>query len=231
MMNGLAALGGAAALFLRWTAGGMAPVIARRAIVAGLGFGITGAFLVGRTMAEFGNNATHGGLPLVFSEVGLLLGGALGVIVVLARAGLPIMVWADRAVVVVTVAQAFSRLGCAAAGCCWGRPAQGLLAVNLPDITGSMCPRYPTQAAMVAFHVVMIPILLGVESRWRDRAGATASLYVLAFFAVRFLQEPFRGDVQPLVWGLTPTQFVAVPLAATAALVLVRALRCPPDGN
>ncbi len=225
LFNGLAALVGAAVLFHRWTAGGVPPATARKAVVAGLSGGILGAFVTGWILAVLGAAVPRGGTRLVASELGLLGGGAFAVLIVLRRAGVALAPAVDRAVVPVTLAQAISRMGCVAAGCCFGRPASGPLAVALPDLAGRVCPRYPTQAVMVAFHLVAIPILLAVERRWRARPGSVASLYVLAFLLFRAALEPFRGDVRIVLWGMTGTQLLALPLAVLAATALALSLR------
>jgi len=223
LLNGLAAVIGATVLFLRWTAGGMSPVTARWTVMAGFAGGVAGAFSIGNAITAFGSPGHHG--PLVTSELGLLLGGGTAVILSLRRAGLPVGPAADRAAVAVTLAQAISRMGCVAAGCCFGNPSAGPLAFSLPDVRGHVCPRYPTQAAMVTFHLIMIPLLVAVERRWKGHPGATASLYVLAFALVRFFMEPFRGDAAVVWLGLTGTQLLAVPFALGAAITLVRTLR------
>ncbi len=223
--NALAALAGAAALFLRWTGGGVPPRTARLAIVGGLAGAIAGAFLAGWVMVVLGAAKPHGNIPLVASELGLLLGGGAAVMAILLRATVAIWPAVDRAVVAVTLAQAISRTGCIAAGCCFGRPASGPLALPLPDVSGAVCPRYPTQLAMVVFHLAMVPLLLAAERRWASRPGVTASLYVLTFALVRIVLEPFRGDVWPLMWGLTGTQLLSILVALAAGATLVAAYR------
>ncbi len=95
----------------------------------------------------------------------------------------------------------FGRLGCFAAGCCWGREAGHFpLAVTFRDaeanhLTGVPLHTalYPTQAFEALFNLLNFFILF-FAYRKRTFKGQVFALYVLNYSLIRFVGEYFRGD-------------------------------------
>lgn len=104
----------------------------------------------------------------------------------------------------VPLAQAIGRLGCFAAGCCYGKPASSWLAMYLPGEAGRWEPRYPAQLLTSVVDAVIFVILVSIERRWRsgDRPNTPAGVLTATYFQLhllsRFLLE-FIRDERPLL--------------------------------
>jgi phosphatidylglycerol:prolipoprotein diacylglycerol transferase len=110
---------------------------------------------------------------------------------------------------------AIGRLGCLAAGCCYGRHTE--LPWGLP-MAGDPS-RHPVQLYEAAGNVA---IFLFAKSRLGKHKDGTVLRLVVALYAVmRFTMEFLRDDPRGAgLWGLSPSQ-----LAALAALLLVWRLK------
>jgi phosphatidylglycerol:prolipoprotein diacylglycerol transferase len=120
----------------------------------------------------------------------------------------------DRGIVALPLGQAIGRLGCLAAGCCYGRPTDSWLGVELPDAAGVWAARYPTQLLSSAADLAIFAALLAVgrrdaraggdPGRWRF-PGRLTLLYGGLYFSKRFAIEFLRGDdatvLPPLTWA------------------------------
>lgn len=65
---------------------------------------------------------------------GGLIGALLTSVWYTRRNGIEFWRWADLLIPTVSLGQAFGRLGCFSAGCCWGAPSSGPLAVTFPGV-------------------------------------------------------------------------------------------------
>jgi phosphatidylglycerol:prolipoprotein diacylglycerol transferase len=137
-----------------------------------------------------------------------LVGGYFGVAVakwsleIRARTG-------DSFAVPVAAAVAIGRLGCFAAGCCYGTPTTLPWGVVFPAVDNQ--PRHPTQIYEFLFHATMAAVLYAL---WRKRMfpGQLIKLYILAYLAYRFLTEFIRPEAR--LWlRLTGYQWACCVLA------------------
>lgn len=149
------------------------------------------AFLSGRAWFDSGKTIMLG-----------LVGGYLGV--ELAKWVLEIREkTGDSFAVPVAVSIGLGRLGCFAAGCCYGTPTMLPWGVDFGD--GLL--RHPTQLYETVFHLTCAVILAALQ---RDRlfSGQLIKLYFMAYFVYRFLTEFIRPE--PRLWlGLTGYQWGA----------------------
>jgi len=120
----------------------------------------------------------------------------------------------DMAALPLPLGQAIGRLGCLAAGCCYGRPTDSWLGMTLPDHHGVWMARYPTQLMSIAANLLIFFIVLAVERYGMRRAGRARGwpfdgflilLYITLFslkrFGLAFLRQ--SGEVPmvgPLSW-------------------------------
>ncbi|MDR2935711.1 MAG: prolipoprotein diacylglyceryl transferase [Candidatus Adiutrix sp.] len=122
--------------------------------------------------------------------------------------------------------QAFGRLGCLSAGCCYGRPLEPGQGFGLTFPPGSQAPAdiplWPTQAVESFFLAILaLGLVAALRAPRFRRPGRVAALYLAGAGAIRLVMEFFRGDFrgEPLFSGLPPTT-----LAAALTLVLGLAL-------
>lgn len=132
----------------------------------------------------------------------------------------------------VAVGQAIGRLGCFAAGCCWGLPTAVPWAVTFRDTYSSRTVGTPMDIALhpvqvyeaiVAFGIFLALVRLAPRKRFH---GQVVLAYVLMYSVARFLLEFFRGDTsRGWIGPLSTSQAVAVVLVAGAVFLLARVRR------
>ena len=97
-----------------------------------------------------------------FVFYGALIGGVLGVLIYSAKKKLPFFAFIDLFAPSLTLAQAFGRIGCFCAGCCYGCQTDGWCAVTFP--AGSAAPAgiplLPTQLMESAFLFLLTIVLV-----------------------------------------------------------------------
>jgi phosphatidylglycerol:prolipoprotein diacylglycerol transferase len=122
--------------------------------------------------------------------------------------------------------QAFGRIGCFLAGCCYGLPWEGGLCAVVFTDPHTLAPPglalHPTQlySSITLFIIFGISLLI-----WRKRrfAGQVFFTYGLLHGVARVVIEQFRGDWrgEALVFSLTPTALFALGFAAFSAVMLL----------
>jgi len=125
----------------------------------------------------------------------------------------------------IALGHAIGRLGCFAAGCCWGRECDLPWAVTFHSQEAANVPTgvplHPAQLYESAANLLLFVFLYRVFLR-RRRPGIVISLYLILYGVIRFIVEFFRFHEQSLVWGLSLTQWISVGLVALGALILFR---------
>lgn len=159
----------------------------------------------------------------LFQSGGVFYGGLLGALPVAwllsRRFGLPGWRTADALAPGVILGQAVGRLGCFAAGCCHGRPAEVPWAVRFTDVYAARTvgtpldtPLHPVQLYESAAAFAIFGALLWLFPRRRFYGQLVAS-YALLYAVARFFLEFFRGDAsRGFVFGgsLSTSQFIAI---------------------
>jgi phosphatidylglycerol---prolipoprotein diacylglyceryl transferase len=152
------------------------------------------------------------------------LAGGLAALAWHARRTAPLATLGDLFLPAASLAHLCGRLGCFAAGCCWGRATDLPWAVVFP--AGSLCrldgvPLHPTQLYEAAGEGAILLVLLAV---WRRRRvpGQVGLAYLTLYPLVRLAVEPLRGDREsgvaaPLPGALTAAQLVSLALLTAAA--------------
>lgn len=140
----------------------------------------------------------------------------------------------------------FGRLGCFAAGCCWGRAASPSLpwAVRFPEgslVFQSMMdaghlkpdalltpPLHPVQL-YEALGELALYFALALFARRKRYDGQVLIVYLIAYALLRFFCELYRGDAirRFVMPGLSTSQALAL-LSVPVALLLARAWRRRP---
>jgi phosphatidylglycerol:prolipoprotein diacylglycerol transferase len=130
----------------------------------------------------------------------------------------------------VVLGQSIGRLGCFAAGCCFGKPTDAPWAVVFREIyaarqvgTPMDIPLHPVQIyESIATFVIFLALVFVIAPRKRFH-GQVAFAYVMIYSAARFGLEYFRGDpARGTVLGglLSTSQGVALVLMLAALAVL-----------
>jgi phosphatidylglycerol:prolipoprotein diacylglycerol transferase len=128
------------------------------------------------------------------------------------------------------------RLGCLAAGCCYGRPTDlpwgltftnPLAAANVGTPLG--IPLHPTQVYEAGAELLILILLLATERRGRYFPGRTFWAYMFLYAVSRFVIEIYRGDPRGEVLGMSTSQFISVILAPLSLAMLVWLRRGSPE--
>ncbi|MGA3187837.1 MAG: prolipoprotein diacylglyceryl transferase [Bryobacteraceae bacterium] len=139
---------------------------------------------------------------------------------------LPVLAVSDAFAPGVAIGHAIGRLGCFAAGCCWGKECHLPWAVTFKNpeaygLTGVPLgvPLHPAQLYESATEALLFAFLY-----WRYQKphapGQIIGLYLLISSIARFLIEFERFHEQATAYGLSITQWIAIGLAIAGAILL-----------
>ncbi len=150
------------------------------------------------------------------------------------RHGMPWLATADALVPGLAFGHAIGRLGCFAAGCCWGRGAEVAWAVTFRDLAAHSftgvplnVPLHPTQLYEAFGAAAIGSALLWLYLR-PHAAGKVLGAYLVLYSSFRFLVEFYRAEgARTLLIAdmISTTQAVAVGLVALGVWLLAIAPR------
>lgn len=156
----------------------------------------------------------EGGLVLY----GSIIGGAIALALFSFSKKIPLLKLTDTLAAPLLLGQALGRLGCFAAGCCYGKPTSVAWGVTFrhPD---SLAPLYvnlhPTQLYEFVGDMALLAGALILDRR-RSARGFLTSYYFIGYGALRFVMEFLRGDDRGfLVAGLYPSQWLSMAAVLT----------------
>jgi phosphatidylglycerol:prolipoprotein diacylglycerol transferase len=165
---------------------------------------------------------------------GGFLAAALAAVWYIRRHHLPLGRITDLAAPAMALGQAIGRIGCFAAGCCYGRACDRPWAVTFTDpdafrLTGAPLgvAVHPTQIYHALADLLILGLTLFVLRR-RSRPGQVFWVYVLAYALLRFVVEFYRGDTARglfLDGRFSTSQILAMAAAAVAVIALFRLRR------
>ena len=150
------------------------------------------------------------------------------------RHGLSGWTTADVLAPAVVLGQAVGRLGCLAAGCCHGRPADVPWAITFRDeyaarVVGTPLnvPLHPTQLyeSLACFAIFFVLVAVAARKKFH---GQVALLYVALYAVARFVIEFYRGDsARGFMFdgALSTSQFIAILMVLGAALAFPYGLK------
>ncbi len=106
----------------------------------------------------------------------------------------------------IALAQAFGRIGCFLAGCCYGRETNSWIGVTFPGMDHKVIP---TNLMEAVFLFVLAGALLWIGLSKKEKWGFPA--YLLGYGIWRFVIEFYRGDHRgSFIPGLSPSQFWSI---------------------
>lgn len=162
-----------------------------------------------------------------FVVYGGILGGVAAAWLYCRKQRLPFWRYTDLAMPSVALAQAVGRVGCLAAGCCYGIPAQGPLTVLYQQSTQAPngVPLFPVQALSSLLDLALCGTLLLCARRAR-RPGTVTLCYFALYAVGRFAVEFLRGDaIRGQVGILSTSQFVSLLVFAVCCGIAVFRVR------
>jgi phosphatidylglycerol:prolipoprotein diacylglycerol transferase len=120
------------------------------------------------------------------------------------------------------------RLGCLAAGCCYGKPTNVAWAITFTNPLAAAnvgtplnIPLHPTQLYEAGAALIIVVLLLATERRGRRFAGRTFWAYMFLYAVSRYIIEIYRGDPRGTVFGIFSTsQFISVILGPLSLFML-----------
>lgn len=172
---------------------------------------------------------------------GVFYGGLIAAVLVafwyIATHRLPFWTTCDVFAPAIALGHVTGRLGCLAAGCCYGRPTDVPWAIVFTDPLAALnvgtplgIPLHPTQIYEAGAELLILGVLLGTERRGRYFAGRTFWLYMLLYAISRFVIEIYRGDPRGMVFDIFSTsQFISVVLAPLSLGMLIWLSRTTPE--
>ena len=159
---------------------------------------------------------------------GGLIAGMITAVYILRRYSLPGWQTADVLAPAIVLGQAIGRIGCLAAGCCWGRATQLPWAVTYSDIQANRqvgtpmdVHLHPTQIYESLFATAILLFLLWLTPRKRFH-GQILVTYVGLYSLVRFGLEYLRGDAARGTYfggAISTSQIIALILVAGVAFL------------
>jgi len=172
-----------------------------------------------------------------FSVLGAFAGVAGAVWLFARRRKLDFLRLLDYVSLVAPFWHVFGRLGCFAAGCCYGRPSRMPWAVRFTD-PGSMVPPelldtplHPAQLyeafGELGIFLALYFLVLPRSERGGTAPGTLSGLYFISYGVLRFAAEFFRGDAAPGLLGLTAGQALSLALLASGLALSAWACRRP----
>lgn len=204
--------------------------------VMDLGIWVIAAALIGAKLllllVDFDYYSRNPGELLgVFRSGGVFYGGLIAAILVafwyMRRSKLPLWHTFDAFAPGIALGHVVGRLGCALAGCCYGRPTSLPWAITFTnplaaDNVGTPLdvPLHPTQFYEAGAELLILVLLLTTERRGRPFPGRTFWGYILLYAISRFVIEIFRGDPRGAVWIVSTSQAISLVLVPLSLYML-----------
>jgi phosphatidylglycerol---prolipoprotein diacylglyceryl transferase len=171
---------------------------------------------------------------------GVFYGGLILAVAVafwyIAKHGLPFWTTCDVFAPGIALGHVTGRLGCLAAGCCYGKPANVPWAITFTNPLAASnvgtplgVPLHPTQLYEAGAELLILVLLLATEHKGKPFAGRTFWLYMLLYAISRYLIENYRGDPRGMVFGVSTSQFVSLILVPLSIGMLIWLSRTQPE--
>lgn len=159
---------------------------------------------------------------------GVFHGGFLAALLVavfyMRQQRLPVLGTMDVFAPGVAIGQAIGRLGCFAAGCCWGKECALPWGVRFRSDFASPVPLdktlHPVQLYESAADLLIFAFLYRRATKPHP-AGQVIGLYMVLYSAARFAIEFFREHEQALAGPFSLTQWIALGVFALGAVILL----------
>ena len=207
--------------------------------VLDLGIYIIIAALVGAKLlllvVDFDQYTSHPAELLSLARSGgVFYGGLILAVAVafwyIAKHGMPFWTTCDVFAPGIALGHVTGRLGCFAAGCCYGRPTDvpwGVIFTNPLAAAQVGTPLgirlHPTQLYEAGAELLILIVLLVTEKRGRRFPGRTFWSYMFFYAVSRYIIEIYRGDPRGVVpfLDVSTSQFISLVLGPLSLVMLV----------
>ena len=193
--------------------------------------GIFGAKLF-MILFDFGDYLRNPGQIFTFETLqaaGVFHGGLIAALIFavfyMRQQSLPALRTMDVFAPGIAAGQAIGRLGCFAAGCCWGRQCDLPWGVRFRSNFASPVPLDKTLHPVQIYESVAdLAIFLFLYRQFgrSEKPGQIIGLYLLLYSVARFIIEFFREHEQSLVGPFSLTQWIALGLLILGIGILLR---------
>ena len=171
---------------------------------------------------------------------GVFYGGLITAIAVafwyIHRHGMPFWTTCDAFAPAIALGHVTGRLGCFAAGCCYGKQTTVPWAVVFTNPAAQAnvgtplgIRLHPTQLYESVAELLILILLLATERRGRPFPGRTFWLYMILYAISRYIIEFYRGDPRGVIFGVSTSQFISLLLAPLAIAMLIWLSRTTPE--
>lgn len=155
-------------------------------------------------------------LSVLGSEGFVVYGGIIsGVITIYAYCKIKkkdFLTYIDMVAAAAAINQAFGRIGCFLAGCCYGRETDSIFGVVFP--AGCMAPAgvklVPTQLMSAGADLLMFIALCILINSKKYTRGIPTCVYLTGYAIGRSIIECFRSDARGSVGALSTSQFISI---------------------
>jgi len=157
-----------------------------------------------------------------FVVYGGVVGGVIAAIIVCRIRKVQFLQYFDLVMPAVSLGQAFGRIGCLFAGCCYGRITEGAFHIIYKEsvFAPNGVALIPTQLISSLGDLIVMSILI-LFSNKNKRDGRVGALYFILYGAGRFAVEFLRNDYRGEVGIFSTSQFIAIVLAIVASIVFI----------
>ncbi len=192
--------------------------------------GIVGAKLF-MFLFDFGDYIRNPGQIFTLETLqaaGVFHGGFIAALLVavlyMRRQALPVLGTMDVFGPGIAIGQAIGRLGCFAAGCCWGKECSLPWGVRFRSDFAAPVPLdktlHPVQLYESAADLLIFGLLYRRATQ-KHPPGQVIGLYMVMYSSARFIIEFFREHEQSLVGPFSLTQWIALAVFVAGAVILL----------
>jgi phosphatidylglycerol:prolipoprotein diacylglycerol transferase len=172
---------------------------------------------------------------------GVFYGGLILAVLVafwyIAKHRLPFWTTCDVFAPGIALGHVTGRLGCLAAGCCYGKQTDVPWAITFTNPLAASnvgtplgVPLHPTQLYEAGAELLILVFLLVTERRGRPFPGRTFWAYMFLYAVSRYIIEIYRGDPRGMLFGMFSTsQFISIILAPLSIVMLIWLSRSHPE--
>jgi len=137
---------------------------------------------------------------------------------------------ADFLTPIFSLGYAIGRLGCLAAGCCFGRECQMPWAIHFPEGVEAPAhvPLHPTQLYASFLELLVFAVVYTLDRRKKFPIGSVFAVWLVLHGISRFIVEQYRADFRGFsLAGLSISSFISL-IALAAGGILFQKLRQRP---